>query len=424
MSPQKKSLTCSIRGATKKPGANKTTAALRFLGLWGKRSYERHIPAQYLWNSVENRQLLLQGLCDTDGYVVTRWVEYCTSSEQLAKDIQFLVKSLGGRATYKRKKTHYVQQGKRIVCRDSYRMSLLLPDGICPVRHNVRKPEYLSFSSKQGQLKQNAIVSIDPCGRAECQCISVEDSSGLYVTDDFIVTHNSAYGAGDVILSQDPKDEILVFSLEMSGVVLIQRMIANKANVNFRKLIDNDCDTKEKQRVREAMKYLNKTNVLIDDTPCLTPDQFWDKCQEHPDAKMIIVDHLHLMRHDRGDLTDVKALDDICQQIREYAKTRNVPIILIAQLNRNPEDRESHEPILADLRGSGGIEQDSDIVLLLFRPAYYLQREISYDEEDDGDATIIVAKQRNGICGKIRCLFIGPFMSWRDSPDETMNDWT
>jgi replicative DNA helicase len=232
----------------------------------------------------------------------------------------------------------------------------------------------------------------------------------------------SAY-MGDILLAQDPKDKILVFSLEMSNIVMIQRLIANKANVNFRTLTDNKCTDKEKVRVRAAVKWLNETNIHIDDTPCLTPDQFWDKCREHPDAKMILIDHLHLMRHDDGSLSDVKALDDICQQIREYAKIEEVPVVLLCQLNRNPEDRESHEPVLADLRGSGGIEQDSDIVLLLFRPSYYLQREIDWSQQDDGDAVVIVAKQRNGITGKLKAVFMGEFMSYRDSPDETMADW-
>lgn len=233
----------------------------------------------------------------------------------------------------------------------------------------------------------------------------------------------SAY-MGDIILAQDPAHKILVFSLEMSNIVLIQRLIANRANINFRTLTDNKCAEPEKVRVRAAMQWLNRSNIFIDDTPCLTPDQFWDKCKEHPDAKMILIDHLHLMRHDRGDYKDVKALDDICQQLREYAKTRNVPIVLLCQLNRNPEGRESHEPILADLRGSGGIEQDSDIVLLLFRPSYYLQREIEWDSPDDGDAFVIVGKQRNGCTGKIKTIFMAEYMSFRDSPDETMSDWT
>jgi replicative DNA helicase len=232
----------------------------------------------------------------------------------------------------------------------------------------------------------------------------------------------SAY-MGDIIMAQDPKDKILVFSLEMSNIVMIQRLIANRANVNFRTLIDNKCNDKEKERVRAAMRWLNESNIYIDDTPCLTPDQFWDKCSEHKDAKMVLIDHLHLMRHDNGGLSDVKALDDICQQIREYAKVAKVPVILLCQLNRNPEDRESHEPILADLRGSGGIEQDSDIVLLLYRPSYYLQREIDWSQQDDGDAVVIIAKQRNGITGKIKAVFMGEFMSYRDSPDETMSDW-
>lgn len=232
----------------------------------------------------------------------------------------------------------------------------------------------------------------------------------------------SAY-MGDIIMAQDPKHKILVFSLEMSSIVLIQRLIANKANINFRTLVDNKCSEAERERVRKAMSWLNSTNIHIDDTPCLTPDQFWDKCQEHEDAKMILIDHLHLMRHDNGALKDVKALDSICQQIREFAKTRKVPIVLLAQLNRNPEDRENHEPILADLRGSGGIEQDSDIVLLLYRPSYYLQRELDWSEKDDGDAFVIIAKQRNGVCGKIKVVFCAEFMSFRDSPDEKMSDW-
>ena len=257
---------------------------------------------------------------------------------------------------------------------------------------------------------------------------TVTEATGGYKPGQLIViAGRSSMGKtaylGDIILAQDPKDKILVFSLEMSNIVMIQRLIANKANVNFRTLVDNKCNEKEKVRVRRAMKWLNESNIHIDDTPCLTPDQFWDKCGEHSDAKMILIDHLHLMRHDDGSLSDVKALDEICQQLREYAKTKKVPIVLLCQLNRNPENRESHEPILADLRGSGGIEQDSDIVLLLFRPAYYLQREIDWSQQDDGDAVVIVAKQRNGIIGKIKAVFMGEFMSYRDSPDETMNDW-
>ena len=227
--------------------------------------------------------------------------------------------------------------------------------------------------------------------------------------------------ACDGLLAQ--KEKVLMFSLEMSSVVLIQRLIANHANVNFRKLVDNRMDEKERGRVNEAVKILKQSNIHINDTPCLTPSQFWGVCEKHPDARLIVIDYLQLMRHDNGNFGTVQALDDISQQIREYAKVKNVPIVLLSQLNRKPDDRDSHEPRLSDLRGSGGIEQNADVVLLMYRPAYYMQREIDADTPDDGESYIIVAKQRNGQTGKVKCVFIGEFMSFRDCAQESMNDW-
>jgi len=256
---------------------------------------------------------------------------------------------------------------------------------------------------------------------------SVTKATGGYKPGQLIIyAGRSSMGktalAGDTILAQPGKT--LIFSLEMSSVVLIERLIANKANVDFHHLVNDKLRDPERERVRKAIAWLKYQPYFIDDTPCLTPNQFWEKAENHPDASLIIVDHLHLMRHDDGRMNEVKALDDICQQLREYAKTKCVPIVLVAQLNRNAEDRDNHEPVLSDLRGSGGIEQDSDIVLLLYRPSYYQQREIDYDNEDDGDATIILAKHRNGRTGKIKAVFIGPWMSFRDSPNESMSDWS
>lgn len=225
----------------------------------------------------------------------------------------------------------------------------------------------------------------------------------------------------DGMLAQ--KEKVLAFSLEMSSIVLIQRLIANHANVDFRKLIDNAMDEKEKGRVNKAVKFLKECQIHIDDTPCLTPSQFWDKAEEHPDAKLIIIDHLQLMRHDDGSLNKVQALDDIAQQLREYAKVKNVPVVLLSQLNRKADERDTHEPRLSDLKDSGGIEQNADMVLLMYRPAYYMQREIDPNTPDDGECQIIVAKQRNGVTGSIKAVFIGEFMSFRDCAQETMNDW-
>lgn len=225
----------------------------------------------------------------------------------------------------------------------------------------------------------------------------------------------------DAMLAQ--KVKVVVFSLEMADVVLIQRMIASRANVNYRKLIDNSMDAKEKGRVNQAIKFLRGCDIHIDDTPCLTPEQFVAKCSEHADAGLIIVDHLHLMRHSDGRKSKNDAYDDITKELRDYAKVNNVPVVLLCQLNRKPDDRDSHEPRLADLRDSGAIEQNADVIVLMYRPAYYMQREVDADTEDDGECKIIVAKQRNGVTGSIKAVFIGEFMSFRDCAQTGMEEW-
>lgn len=227
--------------------------------------------------------------------------------------------------------------------------------------------------------------------------------------------------AGDMLLAQTVPT--LSFSLEMSSTILTMRMISNLANVNFRDMLDGNIKEAEKDRIREAMRDLKERPIYIDDTPCLTPAQFISKCEDCPQAELILVDYLQLMRHEDGRLNETVALERICAELRGYIKEVKKPLILVSQLNRKPDEREGHEPRLSDLRGSGGIEQVADVVLLLHRPSYYVQREIDCNVEDSGEAEIIVAKQRNGITGRVKTIFIGEFMSFRNTSQEGMKDW-
>jgi len=148
---------------------------LKELGLYGKYSYEKFIPKLYLYGDVIQRLQLFAGLVDSDGSLNHTAYEYTTTSEQLAKDVQFLVKSLGGRATIKKKPSF----GSKI-----YKGKII----------NNKRPRYRVFISFPPHCWPNSIQNIEYVGMKECQCIRIEHPSGLYITDDFIVTHNSEYG--------------------------------------------------------------------------------------------------------------------------------------------------------------------------------------------------------------------------------------
>lgn len=163
------------------------------LGLFGKRSFEKFIPDSYLHNSVEVRTALLQGLCDTDGFVESGGLEYSTASEQLANDIQFLVKSLGGKAGCKKVSAGYTKDGEFHRCRDSYRLQINFPKGgVVPV---TSKKHLAKYKPCRGTL-YHFINDIRETDRyADMICIEVEDERALYaITDNFILTHNTTSG--------------------------------------------------------------------------------------------------------------------------------------------------------------------------------------------------------------------------------------
>ncbi len=170
------------RIACAKPGGcNPVLNALKTMGLRGLGSHQKFVPDLYKWTTVANRTELLQGLLDTDGHVrpADNNIEYCTVSEQLAKDVQFLVQSLGGTAAIRTKQT---------TGRLAYRMSVILPESIKPFNLSRKATAY---HPRAKYPPTRAIVEVKSIGQKPCQCIAVDAADQLYVTDDFIVTHNT-----------------------------------------------------------------------------------------------------------------------------------------------------------------------------------------------------------------------------------------
>lgn len=176
---------------------------LRELGLRENHAYDKFIPREYLFADVETRTELLRGLIDTDGYAVSSGkrkkayqIEYTTVSKQLCDDIEFLVRSLGGRVTYAVKQGAYTtQDGERIETREYYRMTISFASDFIPFSSKKHAAKY----EVKRPVLRNFMRSYKYIGEQECICISIDDESGLYITDDFIVTHNTTLGLMYVI---------------------------------------------------------------------------------------------------------------------------------------------------------------------------------------------------------------------------------
>jgi replicative DNA helicase len=214
----------------------------------------------------------------------------------------------------------------------------------------------------------------------------------------------------------DEKLPVGIFSLEMSGQQLVQRLLCSRARVNLKKVRDGFLGEREFASLTSAASKLAESKMFIDDTSALTILELRAKSRRmkaQHDIRLIVVDYLQLLRSTsrRGQDNRQIEISEISAGLKGLAKELNIPIIVVAQLNRNPENRTGDSkgrPRLSDLRESGSIEQDADLVGLLVREAYYADTE-EEKEEAAGNADLIIAKQRNGPIGDIPLTFLSDF---------------
>lgn len=228
----------------------------------------------------------------------------------------------------------------------------------------------------------------------------------------------------DMILSASINKNILVFSIEMSGKLLIERMLANLARVNYSNLKYGDLLTIETRRVEAATTSLFNRKIFICDDVWLTTSKIDRvlKLLVDKDTKIdcIFLDYLQLMGLTNAGESRNNDLGRINGHLKGIARQYNVPMIVLSQLNRRVESRDSRRPQMADLRDSGAIEQDADAILLLHRPGYYTSVN-SVNATDNGDTEIIIAKQRNGPTGIVNCIWDATSMSFTDGNNEVNN---
>ena len=196
---------------------------------------------------------------------------------------------------------------------------------------------------------------------------------------------------------------VAMFSLEMSRNQLSQRILSSLCHVDLMKIISGDLTSEEWSKVIETTTYMNEMKISIDDTAGITPLEVKAKCRRLKAEKgldLIVIDYLQLMEVGGRAESRQQEISSISRQLKGIAKELDVPVIALSQLSRAPEMRADHRPILSDLRESGAIEQDADIVMFLYRDEYY-----NPDTEKQGLGELIIAKHRNGPTGTVELLF-------------------
>ena len=195
-----------------------------------------------------------------------------------------------------------------------------------------------------------------------------------------------------------------LFSLEMSKEQLVQRMLCSHARVDAHKVRTGYLSTSDWPRLTAAAGKLSESPIYIDDTPGISVMELRAKARRlkmHHDIQLIVLDYLQLMRGSGGIENRQQEISEISRCLKALARELNVPLIAISQLSRAVESRTDHRPQLSDLRESGAIEQDADVVVLLLREEYY-----SPTSDNQGIAEVIISKQRNGPTGTLRLAFI------------------
>ncbi len=204
----------------------------------------------------------------------------------------------------------------------------------------------------------------------------------------------------------EKKRPVLVFSLEMGGEQLAQRMLASEARVNVHDLRTGTFHESAWESLADAAGRLSQAPIYIDDSSVLSTLELRARCRRFKarkqDVGMIVVDYLQLMHLARPTDSKQQEVAEISRSLKGIARELDVPIIALSQLSRAVEQRQDKRPQLSDLRDSGAIEQDADLVVLLFRPGYYSTN----PEEEDNVAEAIVAKHRNGPTGTIHLVFM------------------
>ena len=255
---------------------------------------------------------------------------------------------------------------------------------------------------------------------------------------------NIAFNAAKYFSQEDDKGSVVMFSLEMSAEQIGLRILAEQSRIPSDKLRKGELNEKDSLNLSSTYQEINNLNFFFDDSPNLTVSELRSKLRRYKNnynIKLVLIDYLQLIKPEGNKDNRVNELSEITRNLKQLAKEFDLPVISLSQLSRQVENRDDKRPLLSDLRESGSIEQDADVVMFIYRESYYLQRneptrgtdetQESYQKKHDSwkdrneevfnKAELIVAKQRNGPTGKIDLYFDDKYTKFLGTEKNAIN---
>ncbi|MCW2541553.1 MAG: replicative helicase [Frankiales bacterium] len=370
----------------------------------------KQIPAIYLRGSKTQRRAMLAGLLDTDGTVtVDGAVSFAVTNQRLATDALELIISLGYRASMSTKAV----QGRTPESSTCYTVTFTPADRDFELSRKAARQTNVTRSGTRTRY----ITDVRRVESVPVRCVQVDNADHMYLAGrNMIPTHNSTL-AMDFARSAAIKNHqsTVIFSLEMSKQDIMMRLFSAEARVKLNDIRSGRMTDDDWRKIALRSSELAEAPLFIDDSPNLTMMEIRAKARrlkQRHDLKLIVIDYMQLMTSGKRVESRQQEVSEFSRAMKLLAKELELPVVALSQLNRGPEQRTDKKPMLSDLRESGSIEQDADVVLLV-------HREDMYERESPraGEADIIIAKHRNGPTGQAVVAFQGHLSRFVDMPN-------
>ncbi|MBP1818300.1 replicative DNA helicase [Mycobacterium sp. OAE908] len=364
-------------------------ARLRTVGVLGN----KHIPMEYLRAAEHQRRALLAGLLDTDGTVTAGGaVQFSVTNCRLAHDVAELIVSLGYRCQMATKRV----KGRRPESSIAYTLNFSTDDEVFGLPRKALLHKERRAARGTARSGSRFIVDVRPVESVPVRCVQVDNDDHMYLASRAMIpTHNSTLGL-DFLRSCSIKHRMssVIFSLEMSKSEIVMRLLSAEAKIKLADMRSGRMSDDDWTRLARRMSEISEAPLYIDDSPNLMMMEIRAKARrlkQKADLKLIVIDYLQLMTSGKKVESRQQEVSEFSRQLKLLAKELEVPVVAMSQLNRGPEQRTDKKPMLSDLRESGAIEQDADMVILLHRPDAFER-----DDPRGGEADLIIAKHRSG----------------------------